>query len=53
MHKSAQTSVHIIVGILVIMGGISYLINQGGLGLVFISIGLLVEAVVNWVGKII
>ncbi|MBU3907412.1 MAG: hypothetical protein KKA64_04150 [Nanoarchaeota archaeon] len=53
MNKKAQASIHIIVGILLLAGGVSYLVNQSGLGLVLASLGLLIEAIVNWIGKII
>jgi len=51
MNNKAQTSIHIIVGILLLAGGISYLANQSGLGLILASLGLLVEAIVNWATK--
>ena len=51
MNKKSQTSIHIIVGILLLAGGISYLANQSGLGLILASLGLLVEAIVNWATK--
>ena len=53
MNKRAQTSIHIIVGILLLVGGISYLANQAGLGLILASLGLLIEAVVNWAVKLV
>lgn len=51
MDKKSQTSIHIIVGILLLLGGIAYLSNQSGLGLILASLGLLVEAIVNWATK--
>ena len=49
--EKSQTSINIIVGILLIFGGIAYILNFNGLGLVLASIGLLIEAIVNWVIK--
>jgi hypothetical protein len=54
MNRKANADIlHILVGILLIGGGIAYIFNQTGLGLVIASIGLLTEAIVNWLGKII
>lgn len=53
MNNRAQTSIHILVVVIVILGGLLYLFNQGGLGLVVTTIGLLIEAIVNWLGRII
>ncbi|MBU3912771.1 MAG: hypothetical protein KKB21_04100 [Nanoarchaeota archaeon] len=52
MNKKSQASIHVIVGILLLAGGISYIANQSGLGLILASLGLLVEAIVNWAAKI-
>ena len=51
MEKREQTSIHIIVGILLLIGGVSYLANQSGLGLILASLGVLIEAIVNWATK--
>src|SRR3989344_2775892 len=52
MNKIASTPLHILVGVIVILGGILYLFNQNGLGLIITSLALLIEAIINWVGKI-
>jgi len=52
MNKKGDSILHIIVGILLIGGGIAYMFNQTGLGLIIASLGLLVEAIVNWAGKL-
>ena len=52
MNNRAQISLHILVGIIVILGGLLYLFNQAGMGLIVTTLGLLIEAIVNWVGKI-
>ena len=51
-NKRALAPLHIIVGVMVIAGGLLYLFNQPGAGLVITTIGLLVEAIVNWSGKL-
>lgn len=52
MNNKAQTSIHILVGVIVILGGLLYLFNQGGLGLIVTTLGLLIEAIINWMGRI-
>ena len=52
MNKKVQISIHILVGIIVILGGLLYLFNQSALGLIVTTLGLLIEAIVNWMGKI-
>lgn len=51
MNKKAISSLHLIVGVLIVTGGLLYLFNHAGLGLITATIGLLVEAIINWVGK--
>lgn len=47
--KGAFDIVHVIVGIILIAAGVLFLINKSALGIVLASIGLLIEAVRNWV----
>ena len=44
-HKKGQASIHIIVGILLILAGGAFLINYPILGYVLGGIGLIIEAV--------
>ncbi len=50
---SSASLLHVIVGILLIGGGVAYIFNQTGLGLIIASLGLLIEAIINWAGKLI
>lgn len=50
--KRALMPLHIIVGVMVIAGGLLYVFNQSGAGLVINTIGLLIEAIINWSGKL-
>lgn len=43
--KGAVDPLHLIVGILAILGGVLYLLNKGNWGLIVVSIGLLTEAI--------
>lgn len=50
MNKKAQIDMlHIIVGILLIGGGILYLIGQNLLGAVIAGLGVFVEILINWI----
>jgi len=50
MNKKAQIdALHIIVGILLIGGGILYLIGQNLLGAVIAGLGVFVEILINWI----
>lgn len=51
--KRGTASIHILVGVIILLGGLLYLFNQPGLGLVTTSVGLLIEAIINWVVKIV
>jgi hypothetical protein len=42
--KGFVEPVHLIVGVLLILGGVLYLVNFGNWGLIIVSIGLLMEA---------
>jgi len=46
--KASIDIIHIIVGTLAILGGVLYIVNQNKFGLIIISIGLLAEALANW-----
>lgn len=52
-NRGQQNMIHIIVGILLIMGGALYLIDQGGLGAVVAATGFLIEVVFNFFKNII
>lgn len=43
--KGFVEPIHLIAGVLLIIGGVLYLINFGNWGLIVVSIGLLMEAV--------
>lgn len=43
--KGFVDPIHLIVGVLLIMGGVLYLVNFGNWGLIVASIGLLMEAI--------
>lgn len=43
--KGLMDPIHIITGVLLILGGVLYLLNQGNWGLIIASIGLLTEAI--------
>jgi len=50
MNKKAQIdSLHMIIGILLIGGGILYLAGQNSLGAVIAGFGVFVEILINWV----
>lgn len=50
-NKRAMTDpLQLITGIVVIVGGLLYLLNKGNLGLVVVSIGLLIEAMKKIIG---
>ncbi len=52
-NKRAEThAIHIIVGIMLIFAGIFYILGQNAIGLIIATIGLLAEAIINWLGKI-
>ncbi|MFW5847167.1 MAG: hypothetical protein ACOCUU_03350 [Nanoarchaeota archaeon] len=49
--KRAMTDpLQLITGIVVIVGGLLYLLNKGNWGLVVVSIGLLIEAMKKLIG---
>jgi hypothetical protein len=43
--KAMVEPIHLIVGVLAILGGVLYLLNKGNWGLIVVSIGLLMEAI--------
>lgn len=50
MNKEAQINVlHIIVGIMLIGGGILYLLGQNLLGAVIAGFGVFIEILINWI----
>jgi len=50
MRKGAQlNSLHTIVGILLIGGGVLYLLGQNSLGAVIAGLGVFVEILINWI----
>ena len=50
MKKKAQLNgLHIIVGILLIGGGVLYLLGQNSLGAVIAGLGVFVEILINWI----
>jgi len=49
MEKRAQINVlHVIIGIILIGGGILYLLGQNLLGAVIAGLGIFVEILINW-----
>ncbi len=52
MNNKGSDSLHILVGVIVMLGGLLYLFNQANLGLIVTSLGLLIEAIINWVGRV-
>ena len=48
--KAVIDPLQLIVGVVVILGGILYLLNKGNWGLVVVSIGLLMEAMKKIIG---
>ena len=52
-NKKAQiNTLHIIIGILLIGGGILYLVGQNSLGAVIAGFGVFVEILINWIQKL-
>jgi len=50
MNKRVQINVlHIIIGVLLIGGGVLYLMGQNNLGAVIAGFGVFVEILINWV----
>jgi len=50
MDKRAQINIlHIIIGILLIGGGVLYLMGQNNLGAVIAGFGVFIEILINWV----
>jgi len=50
MNKEAQINIlHIIIGILLIGGGVLYLLGQNLLGAVIAGFGVFVEILINWI----
>ncbi len=43
--KAMSDPIHLMVGVLAIIGGSLYLMNKGNWGLIVVSIGLLMEAI--------
>ncbi|MBU3924215.1 MAG: hypothetical protein KJ592_04820 [Nanoarchaeota archaeon] len=53
MNNKAQSEFHIIVGIIFIVGGLLYTIDQNGIGSVFIALGVFTELLYKWLITII
>ena len=51
VNKKGVVTIETIAGILIIAGGILYVIGNGRLGLIPISMGLLIEAIVKYMIK--
>jgi len=50
MAKKAQINgLHIVIGILLIGGGILYLLGQNSLGAVIAGFGVFIEILINWI----
>lgn len=50
MNKKAQlNTLHIIIGIILIGGGVLYLLGQNLLGAVIAGFGVFVEILINWI----
>ena len=50
MTKKAQINgLHIVIGILLIGGGILYLLGQNSLGAVIAGFGVFIEILINWI----
>ncbi len=49
MNKKGQSSVHITVGVILILAGISFLINYPVLGYVLGGVGVIIESVIKLV----
>jgi len=53
MNERAQVNIlHIIVGILLIGGGVLYLIGQNLLGAVIAGLGVFVEILITWIRSV-
>lgn len=50
--KAEASALHIIIGVMLIFGGLFYIFGQNAIGLIIATIGLLAEAIINWMGKI-
>ena len=48
MKKQAQTTLNIIIGVVLIGGGVAYLFNYSGLGALIAGIGILAEIAINF-----
>ena len=46
--NKAQASIEVIAGLLIITGGFFYLLNKGSFGIIPITVGLLIEAIVKY-----
>ncbi len=54
MNKESQTNaLHIIIGVLLIGGGVLYLLGQNLLGTVIAGFGVFVEILINWIKTLI
>lgn len=47
--KGQINTLHIIIGILLVGGGILYLLGQNTLGAVIAGFGVFVEIIINWI----
>ncbi len=47
--RKGATTLHVIVAVILIASGVLFLINKSALGVILASVGLLIEAVKNWV----
>ena len=52
-NKKGQSTIHIIVGIMLIGGGVAYLLGQSLLGGLIASLSLVIEIAVNYAGSLI
>lgn len=51
MNKKGDSIINILVGVLAIVGGVLFIVNKEGFGLITISIGLLIEALYRVLGS--